>query len=237
KGEVVSRDPKQLEHTKALYDGEIAYTDHEIQSLVRGLKARGLFRQAVVVYTADHGEEFLEHGGWAHARAVDEEALHAPFAPRPPDVSARRVPQVVSLLDVAPTVLDAFGLKPPPSFQGQSLLPFLRGRARPWDPVYSETQRNSERRHLVAVRDGSLKYILGTRPGLASPPEVLSEELYDLAADPGEKKPLKGCPENERMRRYALSFLTRAAAEGRKPTPSRLTPEIEARLRALGYIQ
>jgi arylsulfatase A-like enzyme len=236
-GEVVSRDPKQLEHTKALYDGEIAYTDHEIQALLRGLKARGLFRQAVIVYTADHGEEFLDHGGWAHARTVYEELLHVPFALRVPDVPARRVPQAVSLLDVAPTVLDALGVPPPASFQGQSLLPFLRGRPRPWDPVYAETQRNSERHHLVAVRDGSLKYILGTRPGLASPPEILSEELYDLATDPGEKRPLKGSPELERMRRYALSYLARAAAEGRKSTPSRLTPEIEARLRALGYIQ
>jgi arylsulfatase A-like enzyme len=237
RGTVDTRNPAHVEHTKALYDGEIAYTDHEIQQLLRVLKTKGILDRALVVYSADHGEEFLDHGGWAHARTVYQELVHVPFALRIPDVAPRRVGQVVSLVDLAPTVLDAFGIAAPQTFQGRSLLPFLRGGTLVDEPAYAETQRNAEKRHLVAVREGKLKYVLATHPGLVAAPEVLKEELYDVEADPSERKPLASRPETERLRRYALGYLTRAAAESRPAHASRVSPETEDRLRALGYIQ
>jgi arylsulfatase A-like enzyme len=168
---------------------------------------------------------------------VYQELVHVPFALRIPDVAPRRVGQVVSLVDLAPTVLDAFGIAAPQTFQGRSLLPFLRGGTLVDEPAYAETQRNAEKRHLVAVREGKLKYVLATHPGLVAAPEVLKEELYDVEADPSERKPLASRPETERLRRYALGYLTRAAAESRPAHASRVSPETEDRLRALGYIQ
>jgi arylsulfatase A-like enzyme len=184
------------------------------------------------VYSADHGEEFLDHGGWLHARTLYQEMLHVPFSIRVPGLPGRRLREVVSLCDLAPTVLDALGIKAPPSFQGVSLLPLLRGGAFREEPVFAETEKNEARSHLVAVREGETKYILTLpREGPSS------EELFDLRRDPSESKPVRDSERSGRYRRLVESFLSRAAAEEGSKAASSMTPEVRERLKALGYIQ
>jgi arylsulfatase A-like enzyme len=106
----------------------------------------------VVAYTADHGEEFQDHGAWGHADTLYEELLHVPFALRAPGIAPRRVAQDVDLVDLAPTLLDLFGLRPRPR-SGRSLAPLLRGGA-PERPTYAETSHTHDRNQKVSVREG-----------------------------------------------------------------------------------
>jgi arylsulfatase A-like enzyme len=228
------RNLANLEHYKAIYDGEIAYTDQMIGALLEELRSRGLLETAVIVYSADHGEEFLDHGGWAHAHTLYEELVHVPFAIRVPGVAPRRVGSVVSLVDLAPTALRALGVSSPPTFQGRDLSPLFSGKSLSEIPIFAETERTLDGTHRVAARKGSMKYILATsRNGV--PGTILSEELYDVAADPREKKPLAASAIPTALRSEVQEFL----ASGRAQVSTglaRLSPETQEQLRALGYI-
>ena len=219
---------------EALYDGELAYTDSQIDLLLKELERRGLLRDAVIVYTADHGEEFLDHGGWRHSRTLYQEMLHVPLAVRLPGVGGRRITEKVSLVDLAPTLLGALGIPAPASFQGRSLLPLVRGERLPAREVFAETERNLKQAHRLAVQLGSVKYILLSRAG--RPDQRLAEELYDLAADPAERRSDLTRPEAEHLRRVATAYLLRGREE-RSPRRVELPPEVKDRLRALGYLR
>jgi len=230
------RDPRQVSRVVELYDGEIAYTDSVIGDLLDELRRRGLLERAVVAYTADHGEEFLDHGGWHHGSNLYEESLRVPFALRIPGVAGRRVREPVSLVDFAPSVLDALGLAAPPSFQGRSLLALARGGAAHREPVVAETRLNTGHPELVALRQGPRKLILLVPPGRAPNFPVLHEELYQLDDDPGERHNRAG-PSEESLRKAGLAYLRRARAERGEPRAASLDPETLERLKALGYVQ
>jgi arylsulfatase A-like enzyme len=228
---------RDADHVKALYDGEIAYTDSQLGALVDALAARGLMRDAVLVLSADHGEELQDHGGWTHSQTVYEEVLRIPLAIRVPGVAPRRIPQVVSSVDIAPTVLEALGVPAPASFQGRSLLPRMRGVPLPDRPVFSETEHtHGARVHKLALRDGRFKYVLETARGDPALP-VLREALYDLEADPGERAPVPSSARLERFREAAREFLIRAREQGTERRTLKLPSDVEEGLRALGYVQ
>src|SRR5262249_10859476 len=71
--------PRDIEHLKALYDGEIRYTDQTIGELLDALRSAGLLDRTLIVVTSDHGEEFLEHGNKTHRKALYEESIHVPL--------------------------------------------------------------------------------------------------------------------------------------------------------------
>jgi arylsulfatase A-like enzyme len=228
---------EDIGHVVGLYDAEITYTDQEIGRLLDDLGRRGLLEGAVLGYTADHGEEFLEHGSWHHGGTLYEEVLRVPFAVRLPGEVPRRVKEPVSLVDFAPTVLDALGVDRPGSFQGRSLVPVLKGGSLPGEPLYSETELTADRTHVVAVREGSLKYVLHVTRGRENEARVLRDELFDLSRDPRERASRAGSPEAERLRRFALAYLVRARREAAALSPVSLDPQTLERLKALGYVR
>jgi arylsulfatase A-like enzyme len=232
-----AQSPADVEHVKALYDGELAFTDRQIGALFEELRKRGLYEPAVVAYTADHGEEFKDHGAWGHADTLYEELLHVPFALRAPGISPRRVADKVCLVDLAPTVLDLLGIPPPASFQGRSLAPLLRGGALSEQPTYAETSHTHDRNQKIAVREGRLKYVMNVPRGREAEPRILREELFDLEKDPGERASLEAREDRDRLRRYALAYLARGRAESSEPVAVSLSPVVLERLRALGYVQ
>ena len=230
-------DPAGLRYVQSLYDGEIAFADQKIGELLEALAARGLLQRAVVALSADHGEEFLEHGGWTHSRTVYQEMLHVPFALRVPGVRPARVESLVSLVDLAPTLLHALGVPAPASFNGRSLMPLLRGGRLAEASLISETERSLDGVHRLALRRGRFKYILTTSRDRSLRPPALKEELFDLESDPRELHRIESAPDLERLRRETMAYLVKARSEAGQMVPANLNKDELERLRALGYIQ
>jgi arylsulfatase A-like enzyme len=136
---------EEIGKLEGLYDAEVASLDGELRKTFAALKRQGLLDDAIVVFTADHGEEFHEHGHFGHGQALFEEGVRVPLIFVGPGIAAGRVDENVSLVDVAPTLLDLLGLQPQPSFEGRSLAPMMRrglpalfaklGRGRPRDVI------------------------------------------------------------------------------------------------------
>jgi arylsulfatase A-like enzyme len=143
----------------------------------------------------------------------------------------------VTLVDLAPTLLDALQIEPPSSFEGRSLLPLMRGEAWPERPLFSETERTPDGNHHISVRRGNRKYIAATEAGSGQLAKVVAEALYDLDADPEERRPLESGPELTPFRREVLEYLARARQEVQLGPAIELTREEEERLRALGDLQ
>jgi arylsulfatase A-like enzyme len=231
----------QLARMLALYDGEVASADDQVRQLFARLDALGVLQDALIIITADHGEEFGEHGHLLHGTTLYEPAIRVPLLIVGGGVAAgQSVRQPVSLLDVAPSVLELIGLPAEPSFEGRSLAPLLRGGspAAGTHAAISELERVEERGpemrlHSRAVSDGARKAILTPSGGL---------EVYDLATDPRERRPLVGARAVE-----VASPLAPFAAEQRalaarprdlKRSQSAVIDDAtKEKLRALGYHQ
>jgi arylsulfatase A-like enzyme len=120
-------DERGLEHIRALYAGELAWTDSEIGRLIGGLDELGLGESTLVIIVADHGDEFFEHGGIGHRRTLFEEVVRVPLILRLPETlpAGRRVRGPVSLTGVFATVLDQIGLTELDRHGSASLLPVI----------------------------------------------------------------------------------------------------------------
>jgi len=152
------------------YDSEVAYTDHAVGRLIAALAQ--LERPTVLCVTSDHGEEFREHGGVYHGSTLYEEQVRVPLLIAAPGLRPRVLAEPVELIDVAPTLLRLVGIEPPASMRGKDLLDVLSGKVAA-GPVFSEVDTKK------MVVSGSYKLIHDFR--------LSTWELYDLAADPGER--------------------------------------------------
>ncbi|HJL19150.1 MAG TPA: sulfatase [Sandaracinaceae bacterium LLY-WYZ-13_1] len=242
-----SRDAALLEHVKtgqirlnardrarlaALYDAEVSYQDTQLAALLAGLERRGLAEDTMVVVTADHGEELFDHGSVGHGHSLYEELIHVPLAIRVPGLDApRRVEGAVGLVDVAPTILDALGEPIPDELSGRSLLPMLRGHGRTAPPVSVAGFME----HWRSVATGRYKLVARSRGRYA---------LFDLADDPGEQHDL--ADERPMTVAYLRGLLGLRLAEARgsahrarrrhRASEATIDDELEAQLRALGYV-
>lgn len=161
------------------YLREVVVVDKQIGRLRKFLKQKGLEDRTILIVTADHGEAFNEHGMSFHAKAIYEEFLRVPLLVELPGVEARTVSAPVTTLDVGPTILDIFGLPVPPTFMGESLLPWIVGDSRKLTrPIAAESGR---RMQALYLKDGK-KVILDVPRH--------SVEVYDLNLDPGEQQNL-----------------------------------------------
>ncbi|MBL8863317.1 MAG: sulfatase [Planctomycetes bacterium] len=227
-----------------LYDGEIAFTDHHVGEVLARLAELGLAEDTIVVLTADHGEEFGEHGFQRHGYTLYEEAVRIPLVVRAPGAPARRVSDVVSNVDLLPTILDLAGLPPPAArdascahgFEGRSLAPLVRGTG-PLLPAAALSEvRWHDGQDLRAWRDGAWKLVEDQSTGQ----QVDQSALFDLATDPRERTDLRE-PESARLaalREAVTHRLARAMGWARcyplvelyAPTPGDMR-----RLQDLGY--
>ncbi len=234
-----------LAEASNVYDNLVRRVDGLVGELIDELEERGLLDETLVVVTSDHGEGLGQHGYYSHGLHLYEEQLRIPLivrAPRSVGSTPGRVAAAVSLLDIAPTVIELAGLPADPALHGRSLVEALSG-ARPAEPRYLVAQRRhfperslqargrfASPTPLHAVRgDGPLKYL---RDGSGQ------EELYDLAADPLELHTLA------RERRAEAAELRRLLEErlaaldpGTPITESEVDEETRRRLEELGYVQ
>ena len=238
-----SIDPKDLHHIQALYDGEILYTDREVERLFQEMKRLGVFENALVVVTSDHGEEFLDHGQWEHQKTLYEEQLRIPLIIKFPNVlkgpngatGSRRVNGQVSLVDVAPTVLDALGVPSPLTFEGRSLLAAARGGESAEGEAWAETEHTIDGSRKIAVRRGAS----GTKSIFTMKQSGLEIELFDLGRDPREKKRLDAEGSRSALESRLAAYLAEADARraGKTAPPVELNAEDLERLRSLGYVR
>jgi hypothetical protein len=161
------------------YTAEVGMVDREIGRLVDFLRTEDLEDHTILIVSADHGEAFREHQLVYHATSLYEELLHVPLLLHAPGVMPRRIQEPVSILDLGPTILDLQGLPTPAAFQGESLVPYLRGG----DPVFSRPIAADAGRRMQALYfpDG-YKAITDLRKG--------TFEVYNLKKDPQETKNL-----------------------------------------------
>jgi arylsulfatase A-like enzyme len=179
-------DPATLERAEALYDAEVAFTDAHVGRLLSGLDRLGLTERTVVVLTADHGEEFLDHQGFEHGHTLYAELLHVPLVIRAPGLAALRCASGVGLVDVAPTVCELAGLAPLPGAGGASLLPLLQGESAGAGDRPVLAHGNFWGPPLSAWRAGDWKLI--QNPSGAA----RALELYRWREDPAELRDLAG---------------------------------------------
>jgi arylsulfatase A-like enzyme len=178
-------EPELIERARKLYRGEMAYVDEQVGRLLDGLAKLGLDEDTVVVVTSDHGEEFLDHGGFEHGHVLYEELTHVPLIFRLPGLVKRGavVEATTGLVDVAPTLCELAGVEAPASFVGRSLVESLRGGETENRPILAHG--NFWGPPLTSWRRGPYKLI-------RTPLEEGGErfELYDLEADPTEQHDL-----------------------------------------------
>jgi hypothetical protein len=160
----------------ALYDGEIAYVDAQIGRLLQVLRAQGRLENTLVVVTADHGEEFKEHGRLGHGNTLFGEQVRIPLiASGVPAFPATRRNEPVSQIDIFPTLIAIAGGSPPPGLPGRSLLDLAGTADR---PLFSESIRFGN--EMRAVQLGSLKLIHYQQGDFS--------HFYDLSRDPLERQ-------------------------------------------------
>jgi arylsulfatase A-like enzyme len=193
-------------YRNALHDG-----DASLGMLMQGLKDRGLAEHTLWIVFGDHGEAFGQHeGNYGHTFNLYEENVHVPMLVAASGLVSGQVRsnRVVSLVDVAPTVLDLAGLSIPASYQGQSMLAHGRGMAL----FFADYSLG-----LLGLRDGSLKVIYAIDSGRSS--------LFDLDADPEERVNLAD-RNPERVRWYVENLKGWSAAQkqrlvsGRRDEPA-----------------
>lgn len=158
------------------YDGEVRAADEAIGELVRTFRRR--YPDATVIVTADHGEEFRDHGGMYHGTTLYDEQVRVPLIWSSPGVVEPRVVEApVEHVDIAVTLLAALGIPRDARMRGDDLGPALRGRDHP-----VPTRAFADIADLRMVTDGRFKAICAARAERC--------ELYDVVQDPRERRNL-----------------------------------------------
>jgi arylsulfatase A-like enzyme len=129
--------PERFRADRDAYDESISELDDLLAELLKDLDASGLSERTLLVVLSDHGEAFGEHGARGHGLSPYQEALHVPLAFRGPGVmSGLRIATPVSVIDVAPTILDVLGMRVPDCMQGRSLRGALAGEPLAPRPIF-----------------------------------------------------------------------------------------------------
>ncbi len=167
-----------------LYDAEIHYVDAEIGRLLDAVD-RLVQDDVLVLFTADHGEEFLDHGKTRHGKTLYDEVIRVPLLVRGPGVAPRRIPGPVSLVALMPTLLEWLEIPPPDGLAAPSFADALRGGPVPDVPWFLEQFRHgTDHVQKIGVVRGPIKLILDLDNQIW--------EMYDRDHDPGERDNIYG---------------------------------------------
>jgi arylsulfatase A-like enzyme/predicted Zn-dependent protease len=211
------------------YDGEVAYADEIVGTLLDHLRTKGLYDQATIVLTSDHGEGLGDHGEEEHGIFLYRETTQVPLIVKLPgsEGAGRRVAAPVQHIDVAPTVLDLVDKADGLAVRGRSLLPVMRGEGTlAAASIYSESL--SPRYHfgwseLYALSDDRYRLIRAPK-----------DELYDLAQDPNELTSIAA--QRTQVTGAMRSALDGIIASADVTAPSAVSDEDRQKLAALGYV-
>ena len=227
-----------------LYGGDVRQADRNFGHLVQLLGRRPRWKDTVVLFVSDHGEEFLEHGGWFHGQSVYQELLHVPFLLRLPGRTdaGLRIDAEVGLVDVLPTLADIVGGPRMPDWQGRSLLPLLRGETLDPQPVYSMRIITEDNQKALGDRGETETALIDGNWKLIVHHDVNRMSLFDLATDPGERHDLSAeQPERARTMLQAvqkrLSGLPVLAYRSTEALDASAEAQKLQHLEELGYVE
>ena len=172
----------------ARYDAEIRYVDEHVGRLIDELKRQEMYDESLIFLTADHGEEFGEHGQYRHHCSTHDGTQRIPLIVKPPAFTGTNrggaTDALVTNVDIAPTVVDYVGLETPAGWQGRSLRPVLEQEMVDWrdDVVFDHGLYRAQR----AIRTDRWKLIRTHHAGLLDgvTPEY---QLFDMTVDPWEQ--------------------------------------------------
>lgn len=178
------------------------FADENLGLIIAKLGELGLAEKTIVVVTADHGEEFMEHGIKYHSRSLFNQVARIPLVIRYPGSAARVVSAPVSIVDVMPTLLDLVGIDGPAGMNGRSLAAAVTGTGEaPDHPVLMEVYpQQSIERDLVAIAHRSSKIIWDR--------EANSFHLFSLAEDPDDAQDVARSEPERLAEMKALLFET-----------------------------
>ncbi len=229
-----------LDGMRRAYIGEIEYLDRELGIFFDGLKARGIYDDAVIILTADHGEEFHEHGGWWHGQTLYEEQTHVPFLIKLPGNAQGGTVNTdfARNLDIAPTFLHFAGVQKGKMMQGQALFD-ESGAATNHEIGYSYAENNFEGIVLQALRSESHKLI---RANEGNKRDLAPLELYRMDTDPEEQE--NGVESDgegaavDRLNEAIDSYLKICEENAVEPAaPAMMDAETAGQLESLGYLE
>lgn len=224
--------PDDCQHLVDMYDSEILFVDTELSRLFGGMRSRGYGENTLFVITADHGEEFLDHGRVSHGHALYEEQIHVPLVMCGPGIDEGVVSETpAALMDLMPTVISYLNVGFQGSTEGVDLLSGAADSARPIpsggispDRFYMADMLPEEL-HSFAIVVGSQKVIACV--------ELDRFAQFDLDLDPGE---LSAVPADSAIMEQALYYWATPRI-GNPSSAGELTDEIDSALRDLGYIR
>jgi arylsulfatase A-like enzyme len=230
--------PLDLQNTLALYDAGIMYVDACLGTLFKKLDKDDLLKDTIIIITADHGEEFGEHGDFDHYPKLYDELLHVPLIISVPEHPRRTIDETVSLIDLAPTIVELVNLSPIHGWEGKTLVPLITGINQNWENrAVSEVSheinqmRIDPTKRITSIRTNEWKFIVNEADE--------TRELYQLSNDPGEtinvynEEPAVAkifeLKMKEHLSRYDSTF---------KIQPFHVTEDedIKERLKKLGYL-
>jgi arylsulfatase A-like enzyme len=242
------KDDAEIEEVKRLYDSEVAFADRELGRLFDKLRTSGMYDDALIIITADHGEAFYEHGHWQHSQTLYDELTHVPMIVKLPNSEKRgRSRELASQMDIFVTLLEAAGVdagEPQDGFlERRSLSSESTGANEPRTLLSEVTWRSPSGTYMkVSFRDEKMKYVatlsgpVGDDLGVN---EVSNEELYELSSDPDEMTNLlpaedaRAQPFRAELRQFLDA--ARAARSLRGGEAVELDDETRRKLESLGY--
>lgn len=246
-GLIAGRPGPAIRTLKRLYGQRVNLVDEFVGDIVRGLKKAGLRDQTAVVVTSDHGEQLGDHGRWAHGPDLHEELIRVPLVLCGPGLGAPQpIDRQVELLGLAPTLLELLGIGVPRSFLGSSFTPLaLTGSDEGPRIIFSEAMHSGGRLSrpgvpdtltVTSCREGGWKYIHDTEDG--------GEELFDLSADPNERRNLVLLHPDRAshfhhlidQHRRVTATLASTYEDAGEQSPAPDDAEMRRRLAALGYL-
>lgn len=221
-----------IKYIKALYDSEIRFTDEYIGKLMDELKELKLYDNTLIVFTADHGEEFLERGDYwiGHTKKLYQEQIHVPLIVKLPESNEQRiVHEYVGLIDLMPTVIDYAGLWIPKTYRHEGQIIDASSALEPGKRIIM-----SETRRWVVLQSATWR---GWK--LILDPYTKSKQLFDLQKDPAESENL-AAKNNEALQEMEVTLqkwnsqMRSRRTEAERPT---FAEEQKKHLRSLGYLQ
>ena len=225
-GPSIELDDVELAKLKDYYDGSIMFADHEIGRLLAEVERFSQGRETIVVVTADHGDEFLEHGSLYHTNLVYEELIHVPLIVWSSERFTRgaRIRPLVRHIDLLPTLAELIGADVPAQAMGRSLVPLLEGKTDSFD-----VESFAEGDFCTSLNRGSWK--------IMRVDSTDSYHLFDLSRRPREKWDLSGLRRDvySQMHAQLLEYIERAG-EVKKEWEAEADEDTIRELKALGYL-